>query len=345
MAMAELLLAHYGQMRDEGFPVYGIFDVIEKAALSDQDRAALLEPAAGLVETVIHCNMQSKVNATGTAQRLIELGMPEALVAFTAWQTTAARTAMTSNRALKMVLDSFGVWVEKSQPHARAAFCEVAPELAHCMHSLKEDGVLELIDAANSLGTPDDCGRVMGLLAQYGMTDGKTVSAMFRIARRACQSDRIERFEELVAAVPALKVINSHDAQRLIPSLDKLAKIFEGQDDPAWPNAFDLVVALAKRRLAAAHIAARDLPKRIKDLPEGTAVRYVQGFAMLVETVGPGVLDFGLNKLPALYQAHGAEPTHAFVQAAASATECFGTTAGFHFLGRKTAAARELLPD
>ena len=33
------------------------------------------------------------------------------------------------------------------------------------------------------------------------------------------------------------------------------------------------------------------------------------------------------------------------VEAAASVTECLGTTAGFHFLGRKTTAAKELLQD
>jgi hypothetical protein len=343
MATAELLRAHYRQMRDEGFPVYGIFDVIQEAPLPDQDRPEFLKQAAGLAEIVMLHKLQTKVNLGDAAGRLIKLEAPEALLALTAWRTTATKATNTSNRALKMVLGRFGAWIDKCGPNARAAFCEVVPELTDSMYDLEDHDVLELIDAANSLGTADDCARVLKLMGQYGITDGRTVSAMFRIARRAFESGRIERFEELVAVTPALKVINSPDAQRLIPSLAKLADTLDGKDAAVWPAAFVLVVAFAKRRFAAAHIAARDLPKRIKNLPTDTVVPYVQDFAILAEAVGPGVLDFGLNQLPSLFQTHGSERMHAFVEAAASVTECLGTTAGFHFLDRKTTAAKQLL--
>jgi len=276
------------------------------------------------------------------ADAIVRLGMPEARQALSCLASAIA-AASPSRRGMHLIAVNFGQWLSWARPGTRAAFFEALPRVAPRAGQLRAEGVRQLLNAANAFEASDQCGRLLACAGTYGLTDGRIILAVSRIAKRALEWGAEEYLQRLLATVPAERTTDSRDAKRLLPALARLSDVAGEQSRRLWSDASEIILTLAARNHSSAYVVARDLPKRLQSCRAGLVSAYVEDFRKLAEAIGIRMVGFGLNELPTLYDRYGEEHTRRFVSAAASAAHDYGVTAAQWFWEQKTTAARQLL--
>ena len=268
----QLLRRHRQELQSTGHPIYSLFDVIENADLGKEDLAALREQAAKVAELAIYHRARVGAEIVETVKLIVELGMPEAHDVLSALEATVTEAARSSKRGLELILRDFGHWVGQINPEARQALCEALPRLAPCVHQMGGRGITELLRSTHKAKAPAACRAVLRSVAEYGATDARVILSMCHVAERASRLDSLDSLERLVGVLPALKVMNRRDGRRLFPAMVKLSDVCGEQGKAVWCQAFDLIYALASQNFPGAYIAARDLPKCMKQIPRDALV-------------------------------------------------------------------------
>jgi hypothetical protein len=211
-----------------------------------------------------------------------------------------------------------------------------------------QSDIEEILAAAATLPSADDCRRLMELLSSYGDTTGDMVMGACRLGRAALAWKAPDNLDKLAAIVDpqAWRGMGEGDrnlASELLRCWGELGVTCEPSGEEAWKLAMRLMLLLAEENPSSAQWAAQALPRGLRRLPGGMTVAYLRCCNQLASTIGPRATGFSVRLLPRLLAQHGIAPTTTFVDAAADVGQAYGPTAGQWFLERKTAAAKGLL--
>lgn len=277
-----------------------------------------------------------------TASELMAMGLPTAIQALTAWRACLEKV-YPSRQAMHLVLTGYSKWIEDAKPTLRVAFLELLSEIAPCLQELGAEGVAHIITAVNDIDRREDAETLLRHLRMYGETSGDILLSICSIACTALKRHQMAYVERLTGTVPAERIRQSRDTYRLIPTVAQLSNTCAPLGEGRWESALDLILLLADKNCSSAYWTANELPSRLRTLGKSLALVYLEDFKKLVQGNGTRVVGFGVGKLPTFYEKYGRERTRAFVEAAASAGEAYGVTAGQWFWELKTRTARDLL--
>jgi len=356
----EVVTRHCRELARRVHPVYRLFDVLEEAALPPDNRAALQRELSRLVDTVVSNDLPLRSarrprpgagsksaapqgpGALATLRALLQLPYPECHTALAAWMEAVA-AASPSRQAMHLILEQFSRWLDEASADVRGPFLELLPILAPLLAELGDDGVRKLLETAGRMSEPADRQLFFECARAYGVTTGASVAGLCEIARPAIDWRRPEYLRRLLAAVEPEKAMETRDGRELLPALAHLSTLTASKGEAAWCRGMALILTLAEKNHSSACVAARRAAGSLRERSPEEATAYLADFARLVDTVGARIVGFGTQTLPALYRSHGIEATRAFVEAAATAAELCGVSAGQAFLEGVTAAAREAL--
>ncbi len=335
--MADDLLARHRRALVKRFPVYGLFDAVESSALPSDALAALRSDAARVAELAVAHELDG-APAEACARALLAGGADTSTARFAAWRRTL-EAADPDRPGMALALGLFGHWLSVA-PAAEAPLLAGIAGIAPVLAELKADGVLDVVTVAGSAPDPAALWTAAGA---YGSTDGATVLGIIRLGARAQSWDQPALLDRLRVALPPERTDESRDAERFIPALAAFGERAVALGQAHGQAAVALALTLAENHVSSGYSVATDGRRVLDAMDAVTALAYLEDFGRLADTVGARVTGFGLKTLPGLYPKHGAARTRAFVQAAASVAEAYGTTAAQWFYERKTEVARDLL--
>jgi hypothetical protein len=335
----KILISHRQKMGQK-FPIYQLFEPLEKADLQVKDLAALCKEASQLTELAILSGITPDTEIQHVANTIVQLSVSDAQSAFFAWRSAIAR-AYPSRDGMRLLFRSFGEWLKSAGPNIRAVFFEVLPKIAPCIEQLGTEGINQLLQTISAFDSTEDRELFLNCIATYGETSAQNILGICHVANGARKLGHIDYLKRIMETIPP----EGKDANKLIPALAQLNEECIKRGEEIWCQTMDLILILAERNYSSAHVTARRLSKPVQELPPDVVLSYIKDFQKLVHAIGIRVVGFSTKSLPAFYGKFGKERTHRFIETTVLVAEYYGTTAGQWFYEQRTSAARELLRE
>jgi hypothetical protein len=324
------------------YPLYKVFDSLGEVGLRAEDLATLRTETKELVETLISGDIGSISEVCQGIEYAARLGMPRSQEALIALRSCVKHDGP-SLHGIKLVLSSFRLWYDEAKPSVRSSFLNALPQLSPSVCELGKQGMLELVQKANSLASEDESRCLLEMLGRYGSPGASAILGVSAVAHTAISLRVNEYLERLERVAPPAKVRRAKGAAEMIKAAAHLTEVSAEHGQVLWCELMDLIFELSSRSYESASFAAKNLPKKIKEFSREDAVLYVRAFHRLAKAMGIRIVGYGLNVLPGIFAKHGIERAVNFVNSASLVADTYGVTAGDWFLERKTVAAKEAL--
>jgi hypothetical protein len=304
--LADPILASH--LADLG-PAYRIFDTLESAELR-REAARLIDFLRAEQISIPDSLGDPPGDAIPCLRKSVERAHPD-------------------RKCVTFVLAGFSGWLSALRPESRPEFLEWMPALAPAALDLGETGMARVVEVANI--DP----LALRPIAAYAMTTAEAIRAVVRIAAEAAKRGRIDLVQKLADTLPAEKMEESKDAERLPGAIAEATGAAAG----AWTDAMLLAIDLTKVNTSSAFAAMSALPGALRKVPDPAA--YLTDFRNIVEAIGLQAVGTCTGSLAAWHSTGNPEAVRRFVQLACEAGGEYGVAAGMAFLERKTPAARE----
>lgn len=218
----------------------------------------------------------------------------------------------------------------------------ILPNIAVHVSELKNSGVETLISLFNACSSEREMDLIARCIAGYQESSGEILLAASEIGSRFVRSGVDALIERMLTAVPVDAMLESKDAEALLPAIAKIR--VDRADDAVLSAAAAVCIAAARQNNSSALNLARQLGGAVSPLPPELRVAYLKAFESIVNEAGISLIGYATRQLPGLFQKAGTDRAGAFVAEGLAIARRYGKVAAQEFFEQKTAAAKQAAP-
>ncbi len=176
---------------------------------------------------------------------------------------------------LQILISGFSGWLTAASHAARPHVLSILPNIAVHVSELKNSGVETLISLFNACSSEREMDLIARCIAGYQESSGEILLAASEIGSRFVRSGVDALIERMLTAVPVDAMLESKDAEALLPAIAKIR--VDRADDAVLSAAAAVCIAAARQNNSSALNLARQLGARRLSVAARIASRVPEG--------------------------------------------------------------------